>query len=61
VHHSINEKKVIITIWPNCDDNNHVLIITIDVDSRGDGQEDLLLILEKMTKRWVCVCHVAGL
>jgi hypothetical protein len=30
-------KEVIINIWPNRDDNNHVLIVTIDVDF-GDGQ-----------------------
>jgi hypothetical protein len=29
-------KEIIINIWPNRDNNDHILIITIDVDSQAD-------------------------
>jgi hypothetical protein len=32
----INEKEIIIIIWPNHGDSDHVLIVTIDTDL-GDG------------------------
>jgi hypothetical protein len=32
--------EVLITIWPNRDDSNHVLIIPIDVDSQKTNDQD---------------------
>jgi hypothetical protein len=56
-------KEVIIIIWPNLDNNNHFLIITIDVDSQRTNVQDQLfaLIFPNITKLWICICHVAGL
>jgi hypothetical protein len=50
------KKKILSTennVLPNRDDNDHVLIITIDVDSRGtSGEDNLFLILQKSRGRF---------
>jgi hypothetical protein len=56
-------KEIIIIIRPNRDDNNHALIIAIDVDSQTDERSGraFALIPRKIMKRWICICQIAGL
>jgi hypothetical protein len=56
-------KEVIVTIWPNRDDNDHVLITTIDVDSQTGERSGraFSLILQKSMKHWISICYAAGL
>jgi hypothetical protein len=42
VHDSINERGNITTIWPNRNDHDHGLIITIDADSQRTNDQDNL-------------------
>jgi hypothetical protein len=39
MRNSISEKRIIITIWPSSDDNDHGLILTIDMDSQRTKDE----------------------
>jgi hypothetical protein len=52
-------KEVIIVIWPNRGNNDHDLIIAIDVDSQTDERSGraLFLTVQKITKRRTC--HIA--
>jgi hypothetical protein len=44
VRNSLNEKEIIIAIWLNREDKDHVLIIAIDRElQRTDTQDDLFL------------------
>jgi hypothetical protein len=42
----LTRKDVIITTWPDQDDNDHVLIITIDMDSQMDERSGRAFVLD---------------
>jgi hypothetical protein len=45
----LTRKKIIIILWPNRDDDNHILIIAIDMDSQMDERSGRTLFFDPST------------
>jgi hypothetical protein len=52
-------KEVIVTIWPNRCDNDHVLIMTIDVDSQADERSGRALFVDSSKNHAAVDLHLS--